>query len=57
MRKATITFLIISLLIFAAILVKQQFYDSNYKLESAETEVSELSSNDALKNGDIIFQT
>lgn len=42
MRKATITFLIISLLIFAAILVKQQFYDSNYKLESAETEVSEL---------------
>ena len=57
MRKAIITFLIISLLIFAAIFVKQKFYDSNHKLESAETEVSELSSNDALKNGDIIFQT
>ena len=57
MRKAIITFLIISLLIFAAIFVKQKFYDSNHKLESAETEVSELSSNDELKNGDIIFQT
>ena len=57
MKKAIISFLIISLLIFAAIFAKQKFYDSNHKLESAETEVSELSSNDELKDGDIIFQT
>ena len=57
MKKAIITFLIISLLILAALFFKQKFYDFNHKLESAETEVSELSSNAELKDGDIIFQT
>ncbi|MGV8995232.1 MAG: YiiX family permuted papain-like enzyme [Flavobacterium sp.] len=57
MKKAIITFLIISLLIFAGLFVKQKFYDSNHKLQSAETEVAHLSRNNELKDGDIIFQT
>lgn len=57
MKKAIISFLIISLLIFAGLFVKHKFYDSNHKLESAEIEVAQLSSNDELKDGDIIFQT
>ena len=57
MKKAIISFLIISLLIFAGLFVKNKFYGSNQLLEIAETEVSKLSSNDALKDGDIIFQT
>ena len=57
MKKAIISFLIISLLIFAGLFVKNKFYGSNQLLEIAETEVSKLSSNDELKDGDIIFQT
>ena len=57
MKKAIITFLIISLLIFAGLFVKNKFYGSNQLLEIAETEVAQLSSNDELKDGDIIFQT
>ena len=57
MKKAIISFLIISLLIFAGLFVKNKFYGSNQLLEIAETEFSELSSNDELKDGDIIFQT
>ncbi len=57
MKKAIIFLILFGLVIFTTFSVKQKFYDSNDKLESAETEVAQLSSNDQLKDGDIIFQT
>lgn len=57
MKKAIISFLVISLLIISALSAKQKFYNSNQLLETAKTEVAHLSANDELKDGDIIFQT
>lgn len=57
MKKAIIFLLLFGLVVFTTFSVKQNFYNSHDKLEFANAEVVNLSNNDQLKDGDIIFQT
>ena len=57
MKKGIIILLVLGLLIGGAFFAKRKFYEPKIKLDKAKSEIQELASNDAIKNGDLIFQT
>jgi hypothetical protein len=57
MRKGIFIIVLLGLIIFGGFYTKQKFYDPKHRLDNAKTEVKQLSDNDEIKNGDLIFQT
>ena len=57
MKKGVIILGLIALSIFVGLYAKRNFYDQKYRLDNAKAEVKQLSDNDEIKNGDLIFQT
>lgn len=56
--KKTIFILgILVLTIFGGFYAQRKFYDRKHRLDNAKTEVKQLTDNDEIKNGDLIFQT
>jgi uncharacterized protein YycO len=57
MKKGIFIIALLGLIIFGGFYAKQKFYDPKHRLDNAKTEVKQLSDNDEIKNGDLIFQT
>jgi len=57
MKKALIILGLLGLTIFGGLYAKRKFYDPKHRLDNAKTEVKQLTDNDEIKNGDLIFQT
>jgi uncharacterized protein YycO len=57
MKKGIFIIALLGLIIFGGFYTKQKFYDPKHRLDNAKTEVKQLSDNDEIKNGDLIFQT
>lgn len=57
MKKGIAIIGILGLTIFGGLYAKRKFYDPKHRLENAKIEVRQLSENDKIKNGDLIFQT
>jgi len=57
MKKGIIILALLGLTIFGGFYAKRKFYDPKNQLENAKTEVKQLTDNDEIKNGDLIFQT
>ncbi|MEO5673296.1 MAG: YiiX/YebB-like N1pC/P60 family cysteine hydrolase [Chitinophagales bacterium] len=57
MKKAIIILGFLGVTVFGGIYAKRKFYDPKYRLENAKTEVTKLTDQDEIKNGDLIFQT
>jgi uncharacterized protein YycO len=57
MKKGIFIIALLGLIIFGGFYTKQKFYDPKHRLDNAKTEVKQLSENDEIKNGDLIFQT
>jgi uncharacterized protein YycO len=57
MKKGIFIIALLGLIIFGGFYAKQKFYDPKHRLDNAKTEVKQLSENDEIKNGDLIFQT
>lgn len=57
MKKTTIVLSIIAIALIVSYFLRQKNIDRNFNLTEAKTEVNKLTSNDKLKNGDLIFQT
>ena len=56
--KKTIFILgILVMTIFGGFYAQRKFYDRKHRLDNAKTEVKQLTDNDEIKNGDLIFQT
>lgn len=47
----------LTLLIFGGLYAKRKFYDPKHRLENAKIEVQELTNENKIHNGDLIFQT
>ncbi len=56
MKKAIIILGLLGLTILG-LYIKLKFYNPKHQLENAKSEIKELLKNDALKDGDLIFQT
>jgi uncharacterized protein YycO len=57
MKKRILIVGLLGLAIFTGLYAKRKFYDPKHQLENAKTEVSQLTDNYEIKNGDLIFQT
>lgn len=57
MKKGIIILGLLGLTIFGGLYAKRKFYDPKHRLDNAKTEVKQLTDNDEIKNGDLIFQT
>ena len=57
MKKGIIILGLLALTIFGGLYAKRKFYDPKHRLDNAKTEVKQLTENDEIKNGDLIFQT
>ena len=57
MKKGIIILGLLGLTIFGGLYAKRKFYDPKHRLDNANTKVKQLSDNDEIKNGDLIFQT
>lgn len=57
MKKGIIIFGLLGLTILGGLYAKRKFYDPKHRLENAKSEVKQLTDNDEIKNGDLIFQT
>lgn len=57
MKKVIIILGILGLTIFGGLYAKRKFHNPKHRLANAKTEVKQLSNNDEIKNGDLIFQT
>lgn len=57
MKKGIIILGLLALTIFSGLYAKRKFYDPKQRLENAKTAVKQLTDNDEIKNGDLIFQT
>jgi phage terminase large subunit-like protein len=57
MKKAILILGLLGLILFVGLYAKRKFYDPKQQIESAKTELKQLSENDEIKNGDLIFQT
>lgn len=55
--KKIIIFSLLGLMIIGGLYAKRKYYDPKHRVENAKREVKELSDNDKIKNGDLIFQT
>ncbi|HPY80250.1 MAG TPA: YiiX family permuted papain-like enzyme [Bacteroidales bacterium] len=53
----SILVLILGVIILFGVYTKRKFYDPKHRLENAKKEVRQLAKNDAIQNGDLIFQT
>ncbi len=53
----SILVLILGVIILFGVYTKRKFYDPKHRLENAKNEVRQLAKNDAIQNGDLIFQT
>lgn len=57
MKKTIVIILIIILILFGGYFVKRKYLDPKHRLNKAISQVKELTDNNKLKNGDIVFQT
>ena len=57
MKKGIIILGLLGLIIFGGLYAKRKFYEPKHRLDNAKTEVKQLSDNDEIENGDLIFQT
>jgi len=57
MKKGIIILALLGIAISGGVYAKRKFYDQKHQPENAKTEVNQLSDNNEIKNGDIIFQT
>lgn len=57
MKKGIIILGLLGLTIFGGLYAKRNFYNPKHRLDKAKTEVKQLTDNDEIKNGDLIFQT
>ena len=57
MKKGIIILGLLVLTIFGGPYAQRKFYDSKYRLDNVKTAVKQLTNNDEIKNGDLIFQT
>jgi len=57
MKKRVIILGLLGLIIFSGLYAKRKFSDSKHRLDNAKNEVKQLSYNEDVKNGDLIFQT
>lgn len=57
MKKRIIILGLLGLIIFGGLYAKRTFYDPKHRLENAKEEVEQLSDNNEIKNGDLIFQS
>jgi hypothetical protein len=57
MKKAILILGLLGLILFVGLFAKRKIYDPKQRIESAKTELKQLSENDEIKNGDLIFQT
>jgi len=57
MKKAIIILGLLGMILIVGLYAKRKFYDPRHRLENAFKQVVELSDNNLIKDGDIIFQT
>jgi len=57
MKKALIILGLLGLIIFGGLSAKRKFCDPKQCIDNTKTEVKQLTDNDGIKNGDLIFQT
>lgn len=57
MKKGLFILGFLGLIIFGGLYAKRKLYDPKQRLNNAKTEVKQLSENDEIKDGDLIFQT
>lgn len=57
MKKKLLLIALIGLVLVGGFYAKRKFYDPKHKLESARNEVKSLTTNNEIKDGDLIFQT
>jgi hypothetical protein len=57
MLKRILIFGLFGLLLIGGLYAKRKFYDPKHRLDNAKSEVEQLTDNDEIKNGDLIFQT